>query len=279
MKRKIVLVFSLIGLIALVSLSRAISRQNNTALVDKTNKIVLVPHSTLKELVVAKQNLSDMVDAAEYYMKQADGARKIERAVDATERIDHAKKVIETMDIADHHIYIAERQILSDEMEKVRSDVKEWRIAEEERKKAEETIRIERERAEAAAKEQRKMLERYQRLGAPTPAKGRQTSNSGAWNVYYRNDYGSATGASDGAVTQWADGYYIAHDWSANGKMIASRPATVNVDGMAYRYVDSMVVPIGTTWEQVSGWVRRNGGIGFQTCTAGGYLITHYEPI
>lgn len=105
-----------------------------------------------------------------------------------------------------------------------------------------------------------------------------QGGDDGSWNVDYRDDYGAPTGAADGACTQWADGYYVAHDWSEAGEKIASRPGTVVVDGQRYAYVSSEVVPRDTTYEEVYAFTHANGGIGFQTCYGDGYLVTHYEP-
>ncbi|MEY8436690.1 hypothetical protein AAK967_02945 [Atopobiaceae bacterium 24-176] len=105
-------------------------------------------------------------------------------------------------------------------------------------------------------------------------------AGDGAWNVSYRNEYGAAEGAADGACTQWADGYYVAHDWSESGAQIASKPNTVVVDGQRYAYAGSMVVPEGSDYYGSGAYdfTHADGGIGFQTCCDGGYLITHYVP-
>ena len=42
--------------------------------------------------------------------------------------------------------------------------------------------------------------------------------------------YDTSTAAADGSVTQWEEGYFIAHEWSENGQMILSKPAYVVVD-------------------------------------------------
>ena len=80
-------------------------------------------------------------------------------------------------------------------------------------------------------------------------------------------------------VTQWNIGYYVAHSNTESGRIIASIPDSVVVDGISYYYVSSTSVYPGTCWEDVEGFVHDNGGIGFQTCQSNGtYLITHYEP-
>lgn len=99
------------------------------------------------------------------------------------------------------------------------------------------------------------------------------------WYVTYYNNYGSAE-ADASAVTQWADGYFIAHSTNANGKRILSKPAYVVVDGQKYRYVSCKYVSRDTTYdESLQAWVHANGGIAFQTCAGEPYLILHYEPV
>lgn len=104
--------------------------------------------------------------------------------------------------------------------------------------------------------------------------------SDGTWYVSYRGTDDPATANADGSTSEWRDGYYIAHSWSSGGQMIASKPNTVVVNGRTYRYVSSITVPQSTTWDEVSGFVYANGGIGFQTCVGGGnVIITHYEPV
>lgn len=98
------------------------------------------------------------------------------------------------------------------------------------------------------------------------------------WHVTYYNAYGTEEADANGAVTQWDDRYFIAHDWSSNGQRILSKPAHVVVDGQTYHYVSSRVVTRDTTWSQIQGFAQANGGIAFQTCYGANYLITHYEP-
>ena len=98
------------------------------------------------------------------------------------------------------------------------------------------------------------------------------------WHVTYYNAYGTEEADANGAVTQWADRYFIAHDWSSNGQRILSKPAHVVVDGQTYHYVSSCVVTRDTTWPQIQDFAQANGGIAFQTCYGENYLITHYKP-
>ena len=104
--------------------------------------------------------------------------------------------------------------------------------------------------------------------------------SDGTWYVSYRGTDDSSTANADGSISEWKDGYYIAHSWSSGGQMIASKPNTVVVYGKTYEYVSSITVPQNTKWSEVSGFVYANGGIGFQTCVGGGnVIITHYEPV
>lgn len=98
------------------------------------------------------------------------------------------------------------------------------------------------------------------------------------WQPSYYNAYGTAEADANGALTQWADNYFVAHNWSANGKRIASRPAHVIINGTTYHYVSEMVVSRDTYFDDVEAFCYANNGIAFQTCYGANYLITHYEP-
>ena len=113
---------------------------------------------------------------------------------------------------------------------------------------------------------------------AAAKKKAAEQAAANTWTVSAVPSYGTAAAPADGSVGEWQPGYYIAHDWSANGSRIASKPAHVIVNGQVYHYVSSMVVPPDTPWASVSGFVYANGGIGFQTCVGSQRLITHYEP-
>lgn len=112
-------------------------------------------------------------------------------------------------------------------------------------------------------------------------ARGSASAGSNAtdtWSPSYFNAYGTAAADDSGALTQWADNYFIAHDWSANGKRIASRPAHVIINGTTYHYVSEMVVSRNTYFNDTKAFCYANNGIAFQTCYGANYLITHYEP-
>lgn len=112
-------------------------------------------------------------------------------------------------------------------------------------------------------------------------ARGSASAGSSAfdtWTPSYYNAYGTAEADPNGALTQWADNYFIAHNWSANGKRILSRPAHVVINGTTYHYVSEIVVSPDTYFDDVEAFCYANNGIAFQTCYGANRLITHYEP-
>ena len=113
-------------------------------------------------------------------------------------------------------------------------------------------------------------------------ARGSASAGSSAfdtWQPSYFNAYGTAEADANGALTQWADNYFIAHNWSANGKRILSRPAHVVINGTTYHYVSEKVITRDTLFDDtIKTFCYANNGIAFQTCYGANYLITHYEP-
>lgn len=105
-------------------------------------------------------------------------------------------------------------------------------------------------------------------------------SSDGTWYVSYRGNDQEGTANSDGSVSEYRDGYYIAHRSGTNGQTIASKPSHVVVDGKSYHYVSSITVSDQSSLDDALAYARQNGGIGFQTCTipTGGDIIVHYEP-
>ena len=88
------------------------------------------------------------------------------------------------------------------------------------------------------------------------------------------------TANADGSVSEYCDGYFVAHRGTKNGNMIASKPRRVVVDGKSYHYVSSTIVDDDTDLDYALSYLRQNGGIGFQTCTipSGRDILVHYEP-
>ena len=115
------------------------------------------------------------------------------------------------------------------------------------------------------------------RVAAPSAPSGA----SGAWDVSYAQ--GHYVDAS-GGVTEYFDGYYVAHRSTGTaGSTIASRPATVTVGGVTYRYVSERLAEIGSPYSDIQAWATANGGIAFQTCDYSTgrrmALVLHYEPV
>lgn len=138
---------------------------------------------------------------------------------------------------------------------------------------------------EAAAAERTASAARYPSKSAAQSAAGSggivQQDADGTWYVtYVQGNYVDATGG----VTEYFDNYFVAHrSTGTNGQTIASRPATVVVDGVTYRYVSEKILPIGSDYNDIKDWATANNGIAFQTCdySTGRQmaLVLHYEPV
>lgn len=99
------------------------------------------------------------------------------------------------------------------------------------------------------------------------------------WPVHYVSSWGASSAPADGSVGLWADGWFIAHSNMANGDMIASQPAYVEVDGQIYALRDSWVSDDFIITDEVAR-ARANNGIVFQTCiTETTNRLVHYEPV
>lgn len=101
------------------------------------------------------------------------------------------------------------------------------------------------------------------------------------WYVEYRNSDNPASANDDGSLAKWKTNYYIAHDWSDNGKRIALKPRYVVVDGKRYRYVSCRYVSRDTKWSSIKDWAMANNAVCFQVCdnATNTYLITRYVPV
>lgn len=140
---------------------------------------------------------------------------------------------------------------------------------------------IQRQQEIIAEKEQRASEARYEsQQAAQEAAQSGGTAvqaDDGTWYVDYSVNH--RTYDLGAGLTEWEDGYYVAHSNTNSGQNISGKPGSVVVDGISYHYVSSIIVSPGTTWQEVEDYVHANNGIGFQTCNSDGtYLITHYEP-
>lgn len=104
------------------------------------------------------------------------------------------------------------------------------------------------------------------------------SAGDGIWYAYYRGTDDPGYANSDGSLSEWTWHYYIAHDWSDAGQTIISEPSVVCVDGIYYYYAGDMLVSRDTDWEDVADWATGDGGVTFQTCYGGEYLLVHYVP-
>ena len=121
--------------------------------------------------------------------------------------------------------------------------------------------------AEAAAKSS----------SSSTSSSSSSSSQDSIWYVSYI-PYTQAD-LDAGYLCEWQTNYFLAHNWSENGKKIASMPTYVVVNGITYKYVSSIKIAKDTLWADYRDFVYENDGIGFQTCSGNLHLITHYEPV
>lgn len=207
-----------------------------------------------KQVADARATLTDLVETMRTNLADSEGQVQDESTRDAlSTAIQNAESLLADKSADDLTAYQSATNELNAAKASVDESVAAKKAAEEAARKAEE--------------------ERKARGSAAQDANATDT-----WHVTYYNAYGTEEADANGAVTQWADRYFIAHDWSSNGQRIMSKPAHVVVDGQTYHYVSSHVVTRDTTWSQIQGFAQANGGIAFQTCYGANYLITHYEP-
>lgn len=207
-----------------------------------------------KQVADARAALTDLVETMRTSLADSEGQVQDESTREAlSAAIQNAESLLADKSMDDLTAYQSATDELNAAKASVDASVAAKKAAEEAARKAEE--------------------ERRARGNAAQDANATDT-----WHVTYYNAYGTEEADANGAVTQWADRYFIAHDWSSNGQRIMSKPAHVVVDGQTYHYVSSRVVTRDTTWSQIQGFAQANGGIAFQTCYGANYLITHYEP-
>lgn len=226
-------------------LNQAKTALNEIIVSAKESKETIGEEVTNKELI---NQLSDLISQAETLINEETDISKVQEAqTNLKNKVDEIKK--------DHDAYVEQKKKEAEEAAK--------KAAEEKAKK---------EAAEAAKKAQATQNAQQ--------TQETQTNNTtqNIWYVSYVNSYHTAEAPADGSVGLWESGYYIAHDWSANGRKIKSCVPYVNVDGVTYKYVSSQYVSRDTYWSDVEAFVHANGGIGFQTCAGNTYFISHYEP-
>lgn len=99
------------------------------------------------------------------------------------------------------------------------------------------------------------------------------------WHINYIPWFYAESAPADGSVGMWLPGYFVAHNNTPNGNMIASQPQYVEVDGQIYHLVSAIVDndDLGD-WQFL--YARANNGIVLQTCiTDDTNWFLHYEPV
>lgn len=205
----------------------------------------------------------------------ADATEALKVAIEAARKNaeDNAKKVQDTKTVEQVKAQADEMQALidggSDDVEQLKAKASEIKTASQKVTESHEVWQKEQVRLAAVKKAQ-------QATGS-----GANISASGAWVPYvvwytgYDVPHGGAT------LYRWRTRYYLAHSTDAAGRMIASKPARVTVDGQTYHYVSTKIVDkFNSTEDDVLPFSWQNGGVGFQTCNGDGVTmqVNHYEP-
>lgn len=137
--------------------------------------------------------------------------------------------------------------------------------------KIEEKLQREREEAERLARQSSRGGYSYSSY-APSYA-------SGAWTPSYGYAYNGQADVDKGGLWEWANGYYAAHNYTAEGQMIASTPGEVCIGGRTYVYDHT---EYGSHTEEYIPAHRLNGdgSIWMQTCVngAGDFMVNRYVP-
>ena len=102
---------------------------------------------------------------------------------------------------------------------------------------------------------------------------------SGTWTPSYGYAYNGQADVDKGGLWEWANGYYAAHNYTAEGQMIASTPGEVCIGGRTYVYDHT---EYGSHTEEYIPAHRLNGdgSIWMQTCVngAGDFMVNRYVP-
>lgn len=103
--------------------------------------------------------------------------------------------------------------------------------------------------------------------------------NSGIWTPSYGYANCDQNAVDQGGLWEWANGYFAAHNYTPEGRMIASTPSEVNIGGRTYVYDHT---EYGSHDEPYIPEHRLNGdgSIWMQTCIngAGDFMVNRYVP-
>ena len=114
----------------------------------------------------------------------------------------------------------------------------------------------------------------------PLEFPAREPEDFGPWSA--RKEYGAADAAADGSLTEWADNYYITHDWSDYGQEILTicPDDTVSINGRTFTVEDAFCYPKDGYLEEVRDIVGEDT-IVVQTCEPSSTLnrIVYGRPV
>ena len=99
----------------------------------------------------------------------------------------------------------------------------------------------------------------------PIDPTDRDSQSFGPWLA--QKDYGTTDASEDGSLTEWADNYYITHDWSDIGQQILTLiPGdTVTINGRSMRVEGIFNYPKDSYYDEITELIGTNV-IGLQTC-------------
>ena len=143
--------------------------------------------------------------------------------------------------------------------------------------KIEEKLQREREEAERLARQASRGG--YASGGYSYSSYAPSYNGGGAWTPSYGYAYNGQADVDKGGLWEWANGYYTAHNYTAEGQMIASTPGEVCIGGRTYVYDHT---EYGSHTEEYIPAHRLNGdgSIWMQTCVngAGDFMVNRYVP-
>lgn len=236
------------------------------------NKVTTSKHK--RECTDAKNALKASSGNAQKVLDSTEG-KVHDNAIRQTlaDAIDGGNKLLGEKDLLSASVYSSAQGKIDAASKAVSDDHAKWQKEKEAAEAAE--------RARKAAAARKTYASRSAAAAAASSSGGQPVQSSdGTWYVAYRGNDVEGTANADGSVSEYCDGYFVAHRGTKNGNMIASKPRRVVVDGKSYHYVSSTIVDDDTDLDYALSYLRQNGGIGFQTCTipSGRDILVHYEP-
>ena len=99
----------------------------------------------------------------------------------------------------------------------------------------------------------------------PVEPQQRDPESFGPW--FAEKDYGTTDAREDGSLTEWADNYYITHDWSEIGQQILALTLgdTVTINGRSMRVEGIFNYPKDSYFDEITEIIGFDV-VGLQTC-------------